>query len=514
MVSQGIGGHEGFSGTPIWKIREQYAAYREQAMQESLAYVAERSKPIVSPNVLVDAVCLGGASSLKQPLVRHVIVKDLRKVADRMKVEFPETGLFAKKSPMGLFALFDGQSGAGEPGPAAAEFCAKNFHKKIMENLAALPPNCTSETFVKAAVLKSFEELDKEMIDTQPAIQDGCGASVALLVGDVLFTAVLGHCGGLLQEVGSAARPLGKNQGRCHLPEERTRLGRAGATMVGVGAIAQVVGPQGLTSSVTRSLGDIAWKQTLNGLTVLSCIPEIQSIKLSWAEKHTFLLLQSKPVAEAFSDSELVAIASDFPAQPRAACGEICTQAIERTPAQCTAVEVWFLPGGPTGGAEDSVGSDNNPDGPAKKKAKTSGSNDINSARLRHILLKVQDPQKEKPADGKKALRTRIEGETVLRRLAKQLRAELEQLRKSNKGRKPEEIALKSVLFLKLCKEHSECPSSQKGGGMCGDLGWISKEQQVKYGGTFRDLVAPLKPGDFSDIVFSNEGLHLLQRIA
>jgi len=109
MVSQGIGGHEGWSGTPFWKIQAQAAQQRELLLQESLAYVSER-KPIVPPNVLVEAACVGGsAGEGSKPFCRHVLIKCLRRVSDRMRVELPTTGLFASQAPLGLFALFDGQ---------------------------------------------------------------------------------------------------------------------------------------------------------------------------------------------------------------------------------------------------------------------------------------------------------------------------------------------------------------------------------------------------------------------
>jgi len=394
MVSQGVGGHEGMSGTPLWKIREQHAAHREAAMAESLAYVAARSKPIISPNVIVDGVTMGGQGKSK-PLVRHVVVKDLRKVADRSKVDFPTSGLFVDKAPMGLFALFDGQSSAAsEPGPNAAEYCAKNFHKKVMDNCSALPPNCTSDTFVKAALVKSFEDLDKELLDTQPDILDGCGAAIALLLGGTLFTAVLGLCDGVLYQVQGAkkigeTKPLGRSQGRCHLQEERTRLARIpGVTIVGNGPGSKVRTADGNLSSVSRSLGDRAWKEA-GGTAVLSCIPEITATKLSWAEKkgsqvsqdarHLFFLLNSTAVAEAMEDEEMVAIATDYPQQPRAAVGEICTRAVEKAPGgQHTSVEVWLLPGGPTGGQEE-AGADDKVE-PAKKKQKN---------RVRHDQLTI-----------------------------------------------------------------------------------------------------------------------------
>merc|ERR1712083_150171 len=115
------------------------------------------------------------------------------------------------------------------------------------------------------------------------------------------------------------------------------------------------------------------------------------------------------------------------------------------------------------------------------------------------------------PAPGK-PLRTRPEAETLLRTLMKELRAELEELRrKPNASKKPEELALQSERFSKLCKQHSECPTAMKGGGMCGDLGWVSREAQRKLGKEFQEAVAVLKPGDWSDIVNSTDGLHIIQ---
>jgi len=484
-------------------------------MAESLAYVAARSKPIIPPNILVDGISMGGQGGSK-PFTRHALVKDLRKVADRTKVDFPMTGLFADQAPIGLYALFDGQSSASsQPGHLAAEYCAKNFHKKVMDNISSLPANCTSETYVKAALVKSFEDLDKEILETQPDIQDGCGAAVALIIGDVLFSAMLGLCDGLLFEVDGKVRAMGRTQGRPHLAEERSRLQRAGATVIGNGPGSKVRAADGSLSVVTRSMGDVAWKKTSNGVPVLSCIPEIQSTKLSWADKQKFFLLNSKPVAEVMTEDELVEIAIAFPNQPRAAVGEMVTKAVERAEptAQCTAVEVWLLQGGHLGMA-DEVGAENpKEEGPAKKKQKTG--TDMSSARLRHILVRYQDAAAKAPdAVVKKAPRTKPEAEILMRKIMRELNEEAKSLRAKHRGKKPEEIAFKSEKFTKLCKEHSECPTAQKGGAMCGDLGWVSKDMQTKRGGNFRELVAAMRPGDYSDIVTSAEGLHLLQRIA
>mmetsp|Transcript_12621 Transcript_12621/g.39796 ORF Transcript_12621/g.39796 Transcript_12621/m.39796 type:complete len:122 (+) Transcript_12621:1401-1766(+) len=118
-------------------------------------------------------------------------------------------------------------------------------------------------------------------------------------------------------------------------------------------------------------------------------------------------------------------------------------------------------------------------------------------------------------AAGRKVLlRSRQEAEALLRRLLRELREEINELRRRSGARKPEELALKSEKFAKLCKEHSECPTAQKGGGMCGDLGWVSRDAQQKLGKDFQSGVSVLRPGDWSDIVASIEGLHIIQRIA
>lgn len=499
-------------------------------MQESLAYAAERTKPIVPPNVIVSAVSVGGPSG--KPFVRHVLIKCVRKVAQNSRVELPTTGLFANQAPMGLYCLFDGQSCAGEPGPAASEYCARNFYKKVLENLASLPSGCTSETFVKAALVKSFEDLDKELIESQLTglveAKDGCGAAVALLLGEYLFTAVLGMCEGVLWEVAEGSREgsgvplsLGSAQGRCHIPEERARVLKTGGAVVGEGASARVVSAYGSTP-VSRSLGDAAWKP------VLSCMPEIQSVKLSWADRHQFLLLASRPIAEAMTSKQLADAAGGFPAQPRAACGEAAAQASEKglSPMeQGTIVEVWLLPGGPYG-ADGRDDDDRGPGGVSvaeapRKKAKTAsgltaGAGETKSARLRHILVRHEDSRPGTQAPGGVAPpRTRLEAEALLRTLLREFRIDADDLRrKHGKFKKPEDLALKSEKFLKLCKEHSDCSTAKKGGGMCGDLGWVTREAQRNISKEFQEAVSVLRPGDWSDIVSTGEGLHIVQRIA
>ncbi|CAK0870319.1 unnamed protein product [Prorocentrum cordatum] len=145
------------------------------------------------------------------------------------------------EAPLALLALFDGQSSADAraPGPHAAEWCCRHVHTKLIRNLISLPPNSVNTTFLKAILIKTFEDLDRELLVSQPGIQDGCGAALALLAGDQLLTAVVGRCSAIVVEPGEDGEAvgtgvlhnLGKNQGRCDLPGEQSWLRQHGGVV-------------------------------------------------------------------------------------------------------------------------------------------------------------------------------------------------------------------------------------------------------------------------------------------
>jgi parvulin-like peptidyl-prolyl isomerase len=87
---------------------------------------------------------------------------------------------------------------------------------------------------------------------------------------------------------------------------------------------------------------------------------------------------------------------------------------------------------------------------------------------------------------------------------------------------------LETESFTVLCRQFSECPSKLKGGDMAGDVGWLDRVKGAdvidsKKNGAVTAAVVPnvilapafaLAPGKVSDIVISEEGVHVLQRTA
>merc|ERR1712108_24818 len=116
------------------------------------------------------------------------------------------------------------------------------------------------------------------------------------------------------------------------------------------------------------------------------------------------------------------------------------------------------------------------------------------------------------PASGKPA-RTRHEAEVVLRRILKDLRQNLKDATKAPKTVN-DLVIYQGRRFCELCREHSDCSSARKGGATCGDLGWMSLEDLSLLGGNLREKCEPLKPGQWSDISGSDQGVHLVQRVA
>ena len=127
--------------------------------------------------------------------------------------------------------------------------------------------------------------------------------------------------------------------------------------------------------------------------------------------------------------------------------------------------------------------------------------------RCRQILIKH--------AGSKRA--TNVERKPVTRSLDVAMGLALSTLRKLSDG----------DAFVPLCRQISECPSKLKGGEMAGDVGWLDREKgadvvQDPTGASTAPILAAtviaaafaLKQDETSDLVISEEGIHILQRTA
>jgi len=510
----------GFSGTPLWKLKQQGQLpnqwrEHEEAKELQAKELREEEEAAATLRVAVDAVSLG---RVDLNLVRHIVVKDLRKAAARSKIALPTGGLFENKAPLQLFALFDGQSAAEGPGPMAAECCAKALQPKLLRNMSAIPQGYENATFIKACLKKAFEDLDKEVLRNHPGVSDGCGGAVALLVGEKLFTAVCGSCELTLLEAGPRkgnkqdtckAVNMGVNQGHFKVPEDQKFLqDNGGMVFPGEGGKLMTSNPQGATTAVSRSIGDRAWKGSMGGmpgsLKLLRSVPETRHTDVSWADRHIALVLSSTPVPAAIPSAQVALTISDFECKPRAASGDIAHRAAlapQNANAQCTTIVVYFVP------KDDRAVME-----PAAKRAKK----EAESVRLRHIVVRHQDCSSPfDPVRNVQVQRTAQEAEGILRQALQELITEAKTM-KLPAGKKASTAALQpSPKFTSLCKDLSECTTAQKGGGMIGDLGWLQPDElKNRFGPALSEAAKNLQPGQWSDLASSEMGIHIFQRIA
>lgn len=289
---------------------------QEAAKAEKQKLDAEKEK---SQRLIIDAV----VHPVTNPRpARHVLVKDLRKVAGALNINLPTQGIFADGGCRSLVALFDSQ-GVAEPDAKAAETCCRQLPVTLLRNVSMVPAQNCIPAYVKAALLKTFEDLDLAV----SGIGRRCAAAVAFVVGRWLFSAVLGRCIAVLfmePRTSPDGLPL------CHLA---TPLAAACATL----------GP-----ALPGAIVQTSPRETPG-------IPEVMGHKLDEGNEP-FIIMTGSPVGTVFSLQELLETGRHFIHRPRAACGEIVAKATERfaaseiapdegTPAQppaCAAVAAFF----------------------------------------------------------------------------------------------------------------------------------------------------------------------------
>lgn len=461
--------------TPLWKLQQ---GGRLASLQQSTGPTKEeidkekRLDEAAVANNLFDAASSSEGSGAK-PLVRHVLIKDIRKVASSMKVELPVGGLFANRAPIALFAMFDGHPSGEDAGPLVAEWCARQAHVKLLTNLVALPADWANEKLIKDALYKSLEDLDNDLRANQQ--YNACGATVVLMVGDRVFTGVLGFCGAVLcveeDNPNQSVHSIRSQQGRSQEPSTAATDG-----------------------------------------TVPRFSPDVRCFPISWAG-NPFALLGSSPVMQRLSQSDMIKVAHEFTMKPRAIAGEIGALAAKSVPndaSHCTVVAIFFRPSKATEDAARAAEAFANQ--PASKRAKTSA--ETGSIRLRQILVKHKScPVAQDPVRNKPVTRSEVEAETIVRGALREL---MQETTKAPLGQRKAAAAISqpSPKFMKLCKDLSECATAKNGGGMLGDLGWLSEEKLRSFGVSFLESSRTLQVGQWSDVLRTEHGVHILQKIA
>jgi hypothetical protein len=490
--------------TPLWKLQQEGHIRPLDTKNIQTKEDVEREKKLEedsAANNLFDAVSSPLEDPTAKPMARHVLIKDLRKVAAKMKIALPNGGLFANRAPISLFAMFDGQFSSDDgAGAVVAEWCARQAHAKLLSNLASLPSDLLDEKITAGLVAKTMEDLDNDLRANQ---QQVCGAVVVLMVGNRVFTIALGFCGGLLSLSAAKANAETKSNLisiRSQQSQEREAMirGKGGSATMLPGLLGS---EQGKINQPIPAPGGL-----LRFLTEVRCFP------ITW-ERNPFALMASAPVMQRLPEADLIKVAQDFEGKPRAICGEIVAMALKKAPSdgsQCTAVAIFFRASKASEAGSSSVG----PSPPPAKKAKTSGQ--LVSVRLRHIMMKHRKCSEPKdPVRSKDVTRTEFEAETIIRGALGQLQREVREAKVPADPKKAAAAFLQpSPTFIKLCKELSECSTAKNGGGMLGDMGWLSEAQLSGFGPVFAETGKTLQVGQWSDLVPTAEGIHIIQKIA
>jgi len=449
---------------------------------------------------------------------RHVMIKDLQLVGEKLKMPLDHLD-----TPAALFSVFDGHQGT-----ACAEYCAKNFHMKLLPKLSANPGMWTDE-MVKAAFTAAFAELDEDFLNKHRGIPDGCTAVIALLLGTRLFLAWVGDSRCVMMLADGKALPLTRD----HKPEqEEERVEKAGGNVIKLGGCYRVAAAdfdekykkirqakaQGLGTiakdpvalAVSRSFGDREFKIPA---PLLTAVPDVEILHLN-PVTHKGIMLLCDGVFDVMNNDEVTAIMARNVGRPRAACGDVVNEAFTRgSEDNLTAICVFFeFPAGNEGdksGKEGAkitgFGGDSTPDQKRRKLDHGhhfgSSGHTLDSIRCRHILVKhckVRNPI-DKVRANKPVTLTEAEAEQQIREILRKL---------SDTGGDKEKFA---EVFNTQCREHSMCTSALKGGNHAGDLGWFKANKMQK---AFSTPAFALKVGQLSDIVSTDSGIHIIWRTA
>jgi hypothetical protein len=210
------------------------AGHRSTEAHPAVSWKREREAVEVEPeNYKVSlAFALDGAtvkpstSSDARGNTKKVLVQDLAKAAAAMKMPLPDV------QPVAIAFLFDGE-------PAAAEFCAKTAHVKLLPRLHALKVDGIGREAWTAANLAealslSVEDLHRGLISKFPGLP-GCSGMLALAAGNRIIVAAAGDCKGMLLSQSTPPAKPNWRQSAAEAAEEPPDIWKAASVVVKTG---------------------------------------------------------------------------------------------------------------------------------------------------------------------------------------------------------------------------------------------------------------------------------------
>lgn len=508
----------GYSGTPMWKIALEKQAKSELAGNSTFVKLPDGFKPVDPKtaqhlpkpgrwyfnekmqmfwNALDEKryiwdtvsqkyaavheaktydfkIAVGACFHERAVQVKHVLVNDLVKAAQAMRMSFDHLD-----RPCALYALYEGHR--GNAGNACAEFCAKHLHLKLLPKLAAFRAYWDDER-LQAVMQESFAELDAEFAEKLPSAIDGCCASVALILGKRLVIASLGDVPAVVcMKSGEVIEQIKPHAVKDPDDDDEDDDEDEDGTIESSGAADDLTLAGARPLKWTRTFGDLEFKKA-DSVVKLTNKPDVVVLHLE--SQHRGFAFVCRALYNAIGRA--VAVSTVFrrsAGRPRMASGALVDAAVQ-----------WLGQVGDLGLGSIVVSFDrleDDADRPQKKQRVETPS----QVRLRHILLKHRECKSTvDKVRNKQVKRSRGEAERMLRAVLEECEAD------------PKKSA-----FSQRAREMSECQSCLKTGDLVGDLGWV---KPGKHGQAFDAAAFLLQVGQLSDLVDSDQGIHIILRSA
>jgi len=289
---------------------------------------------------------------------RHVVVKDLAAAGKVLKMPLDRLD-----KPQALFAIYDGHLG-----PQCSEYCAQNFHKKLLPRLTkvSLQREQTVEEQIRASLRTSLAELDSDYCGKFRTDRSGCCTQIGLLVGRRLYIAGLGGTRSAIFAEGDAADTCWDSEvltgtHLASIPEEHERIKSSGGAIIEVAPGVLHVASQDFekqmrefriqqssgmgcgclpptSSPFTRSLGDRALKIPK---AIIEPVPEIRTILLQ--KSHRGFALFCDGIADVMTDAKIGWVLQYNVGSEKKAASEIVQEAYKRGSEQNLTVLAVYL---------------------------------------------------------------------------------------------------------------------------------------------------------------------------